>query len=309
MTEYYGLEQLEGNNLSTIATIGNFDGVHKGHQELIKLAVEKGKENNLRTMAVTFHPHPMKCIKPGNHPPTITPLEQKIELLNHFGLDDILIIKFTKEFANLGAAQFIEDILVNTLKVKAVVVGKDYMFGKSRQGDINFLKEYGKTHNFKVFVPEWIKLSDQRISSTLIRESVTSGKLDLAKSMLGRFYQIRGKVVHGRNRGSKLGFPTANLELIDELCPKTGVYAVIPEIDNVKYKGVANIGYSPTFGEQNFTVEVHFLDFKEDLYGRKIKVSFVQRLRGEKKFSGIEELSDQISKDIGQARKILGSIV
>jgi riboflavin kinase/FMN adenylyltransferase len=309
MTEYYGLEQLKGNTSGTIVTIGNFDGVHQGHQELIKLAIEKGKEKNLRTMAVTFDPHPIKCIKPGDHPPIITPLEQKIELLNHFGIDDILVIEFSNEFANLTAAEFTEDILVNILKVKGIVVGKDYMFGKNRKGNINLLKEYGQKHGFEVFVPEFVKFSEKRISSTLIRKAVMNGRLDEAKSMLGRFYQIRGTVVHGRNRGNKIGFPTANLELIDELCPKTGVYAVIPEIDGIKYKGVANIGYSPTFDDHKFTVEVHFIDFREDLYGRKIKVNFIQRLRGEKKFSGIEELSQQISKDVLQAQEIVSSII
>ncbi|MDY0361684.1 MAG: bifunctional riboflavin kinase/FAD synthetase [Desulforegulaceae bacterium] len=309
MAEYYGLEQIKHNNGNTIVTIGNFDGVHKGHQELIKLAITKGKEKNLRTMAVTFDPHPIKCIKPGDHPPIITPLEQKIELLSQFGIDDILVIKFSTEFANLTAVEFTENILVNILKVKGIVVGKDYMFGKNRKGNITLLKEYGKKHGFEVYIPEFVKFSDKRISSTLIRKAVMSGKLDEAKTMLGRFYQIRGTVVHGRNRGNKIGFPTANLELIDELCPKTGVYAVIPEIDEVKYKGVANIGYSPTFGDHKFTVEVHLLDFKEDLYGRKIKVNFIQRLRGEKKFSGIDELSQQISKDVLQAKELVSSII
>lgn len=309
MTEYYGLEQIKENNDNTIVTIGNFDGVHKGHQELIKLTVEKGKEKNLKTMAITFDPHPIKCIKPGDHPPIITPLEQKIELLKYFGIDDILVIEFSKEFANLTAVEFTEDILVNILKVKGIVVGKDYMFGKNRKGNIELLKEYGKKYEFDVFIPEFATFSDKRISSTLIRKSVMGGKLDEAKSMLGRFYQIRGTVVHGRNRGNKIGFPTANLELIDELCPKMGVYAVVPEIEGVKYKGVANIGYSPTFGDHKFTVEVHFIDFKEDLYGRKIKVNFIQRLRGEKKFSGIEELSQQISKDVMNAKEILSELV
>jgi riboflavin kinase/FMN adenylyltransferase len=309
MAQYFGLEQLKGNTVSTIATIGNFDGVHIGHQELIKLAVKKGKEKNLRTMAITFDPHPIKCIKPGDHPPIITPLEQKIELLKSSGIDDILVIEFSKEFASLTACEFTEDILVKILKVKAVVVGKDYMFGKNRKGNIDLLKEFGKKHDFEVFVPEFVKFSEKRISSTLIRKSVMNGKLDEAKKMLGRYYQIRGTVVHGRNRGNTIGFPTANLELIDELCPKTGVYAVIPEIDGVKYKGVANIGYSPTFGDHKFTVEVHFMDFNEDLYGRKIKVSFIQRLRGEKKFSGIEELSAQISKDVLQAKEIVTPLI
>jgi riboflavin kinase/FMN adenylyltransferase len=308
MTDYIGLEDIKKPLENRIVTIGNFDGVHKGHQELMRLAVEKGKKTGYKTLAVTFDPHPIKFIKPEKHPPIITLREQKAELIKNTGIDEVLTIEFSKDFANLTASEFIENILVKKLGVKAVIVGNDYMFGKNRKGDTELLKKYGEKYGYEVIIPEWITLGTKRISSTLIREAVETGDLESARSMLGRDYQIRGKVVHGRNRGNKLGFPTANLDLLDELCPAMGVYAVVPEIDGKKYQGVANIGYSPTFDDHKFTVEVHFLDFTEDLYGKKIKVNFIERLRGEKKFSGIEELSDQITKDVKNARQILGKI-
>ncbi|MGM0417448.1 MAG: bifunctional riboflavin kinase/FAD synthetase [Thermodesulfobacteriota bacterium] len=308
MTEYIGLEEIKKPLENRIVTIGNFDGVHKGHQELMRLAVEKGKKTGFKTIAVTFDPHPIKFIKPEKHPPIITLREQKTELIKKTGIDEVLTIEFSKDFANLTAIEFIEDILVKKLGTKAVVVGNDYMFGKNRKGNIDLLKEYGKKYGFEVIIPEWITLGTKRISSTLIREAVENGDLESARTMLGRDYQIRGTVVHGRNRGNKIGFPTANLDLIDELCPKMGVYAVIPEIDGQKYHGVANIGYSPTFDDHKFTVEVHFLDFTEDLYAKQIKVNFIERLRGEKKFSGIEELSEQIAKDVEKAKNIFAGI-
>jgi riboflavin kinase/FMN adenylyltransferase len=193
--------------------------------------------------------------------------------------------------------------------MKAIVVGKDYTFGRNRKGDIKLLQTYAKNYGFEVIVADWIltlNKSPDRISSTRTRELVMEGRVAEAQKLLGRYYQIRGVVTTGRNRGGRLlGFPTANIILHDELCPKTGVYAVTVESGSNKHKGVANIGYSPTFGDQVFSVEVHILDFNENIYDRKIRVNFIQRIRDEKKFSNISELSDQIKKDIVKARNIL----
>jgi riboflavin kinase/FMN adenylyltransferase len=193
--------------------------------------------------------------------------------------------------------------------MKAIVVGQDYTFGKNRQGNLDLLQTYAKTLGFEVIVADWIQTLNKnpdRISSTRTRELVMAGKVNEAQKLLGRHYQIRGIVTTGRNRGGRLlGFPTANIILHDELCPKTGVYAVTVECRNSRHKGVANIGYCPTFGDQVFSVEVHILDFNENIYDQKIRVNFVQRIRDEKKFSNISELSDQIKKDIVKTRKIL----
>jgi riboflavin kinase/FMN adenylyltransferase len=195
--------------------------------------------------------------------------------------------------------------------MKAIVVGEDYSFGKNREGNIALLKTYAPRYGFEVIVADWIRMSKayaDRISSTKIRQLVTNGLMEQAEKMLGRYYQIRGQVVTGRDRGGKLlGIPTANINLHDELCPKIGIYAVTGECRGKPYKGVANIGYSPTFENHEFTVEVHIFDFDDDIYGEKILVNFIKRIRDEVKFSNISDLIDQIKKDIAAAREILSA--
>jgi riboflavin kinase/FMN adenylyltransferase len=207
----------------------------------------------------------------------------------------------------MPADQFIRELLVKKIGMKAIVVGEDYSFGKNREGSIDLLKSYGPDYGFEVILASWIKMSKgftDRISSTKIRELVIDGHMTEAEKMLGRHYQIRGRVVTGRDRGGKLlGIPTANINLHDELCPKTGIYAVTVECRGNQHNGVANIGYSPTFEDHEFTVEVHILDFNDNIYGEKIRVNFIKRLRDEIKFSNISALIDQIKKDIAAARE------
>ena len=248
-------------------------------------------------------------LKKDNHPPLITLYEQKAELIARTGIDVLICIPFTQEFASLTAAEFVEDLLVRKIGMQAIVVGEDYNFGKNREGNINLLKSFAPRYGFEVIVASWIKTAKnlpERISSTRIRELIIDGKMEQAEKMLGRHYQIRGSVVTGRDRGGKvLGIPTANINLNDELCPKTGIYAVTVECQNKQYKGVANIGYSPTFEDHIFTVEVHIFDFNDNIYGEKIRVNFITRIRDEIKFSGIAALVDQIKQDIAAARDIL----
>lgn len=294
---------------NAVITIGNFDGVHLGHQALFHNLIEKAVAINGTSIAMTFEPHPIRVLKKNNHPPLITLYEQKIELIEKAGLDVLICISFTQEFAAISAKEFVEDILVKRIGIKAIVVGEDYTFGKNREGNIDLLKTLGNKCSFEVIVIDELHIPkpfSERISSTKIRELVMAGKVAESQKLLGRYYQIRGKVEVGRNRGGKLlGFPTANINLYDELSPKIGVYAVMVECKGKKIKGVANIGYSPTFDDYIFTVEAHLLDFKENIYGQKIRVNFIDRLRDEKKFSNISELSEQIKKDIIKARKIL----
>jgi riboflavin kinase / FMN adenylyltransferase len=294
---------------NAVITIGNFDGVHLGHQALFHEVIEKADAINGTSIVMTFEPHPVRVLKQNGHLPLITDYEQKIELIENAGVDVLICIPFTKEFASISANDFIQDVLLKSIGMKAIVVGKDYTFGKNREGDINLLKTYANNLGFEVVVADWIQTSKNwpgRISSTRTRELVMAGKVDEAQKLLGRCYQIRGKVTSGRNRGGKLlGFPTANITLQNELCPKNGIYAVTVECSGTTYQGVANIGFSPTFDDHIFSVEVHILDFNENIYGQKIRINFVQRIRGEKKFSDIPELSAQIKKDIVRARNIL----
>jgi riboflavin kinase/FMN adenylyltransferase len=302
------LDQIKEPFKRAVITIGNFDGVHIGHQALFHEVIEKAEAIDGTSVAMTFEPHPIRVLKQNNHPPLITLYEQKAELIERTGIDVLICIPFTLEFAALSAEQFIKDLLVQKIGMQAIVVGKDYSFGKNREGNIEMLRSYAPRYGFEVIVAGWVKSAramEDRISSTRIRELISDGLMEQAEKMLGRSYQIRGRVVTGRDRGGKLlGIPTANINLSDELCPKTGIYAVTVEFNGQKYKGVANIGYSPTFNDRQFTVEVHILDFNDNIYGKKIRVNFIKRIRDEKKFSSISELIDQIKLDIAAGREI-----
>lgn len=296
---------------NAVITIGNFDGVHIGHQALFHEVIEKADAINGTSIAMTFEPHPMRVLQKNSLPPLITLSEQKIELIERSGIDVLICIPFTREFASITAEAFIKDLLIARIGMRAIVVGKDYTFGKNREGNLSTLKSYASELSYEVIVADWIKAERKvadRISSTKIRELIMAGEVGPARKMLGRNYQVRGLVVKGRDRGGKLlGIPTANINLQDELCPKTGIYAVTVEYRQQLYRGVANIGYSPTFDDNQFTIEVHLLNFSENIYGEKIRVNFIQRIRDEKKFGGIAELKEQIHQDIKTAADILAA--
>jgi riboflavin kinase/FMN adenylyltransferase len=294
---------------NAVITIGNFDGVHIGHQALFHEVIERADAINGTSIAMTFEPHPIRVLKQNGHPPLITLYDQKVELIEKSGIDVLIVVPFTKEFAAITAKEYVLDILIKRIGARVIVVGEDYTFGKNREGNINLLRSYAEALDIQVEVVNWIPISNKsrkRISSTRIRKLVMDGRVRNAQKLLGRHYQIKGEVVAGRNRGGKLlGFPTANINLHDELCPKPGVYAVTVESMGSIFKGVANIGYSPTFDDHEFTVEAHILDFDTNIYGQTIRVNFVQRIRDEIKFSSITELSDQITQDVAFARRAL----
>ncbi|MFO7495959.1 MAG: bifunctional riboflavin kinase/FAD synthetase [Desulfobacterales bacterium] len=303
------LEKIEKPFKNAVITIGNFDGVHIGHQALFHAVIEKADAIGGTSIAMTFEPHPIRVLKPNGHPPLITLYRQKVELISSTGIDVLIGVPFTLEFAAIPARQFVEDLLIKRIGMRAIVVGKDYTFGKDRKGNLAMLQELGQALGFEVIVMDWIEMNSTlqgRISSTRIRKLVMAGKVAKARNLLGRYYQIRGTVATGRDRGGKLlGCPTANINLYDELCPQTGVYAVTVECIGQKFKGVANIGYSPTFDDHLFTVEVHLLDFSDNLYDQEIRVNFIERIRDEKKFNSIADLSAQIQKDVQTARGLL----
>jgi riboflavin kinase/FMN adenylyltransferase len=303
------IDKIEKPYKNAVITIGNFDGVHIGHQALFYEVIEKADSIGGTSIVMTFDPHPVRVLKQNGHLPLITLNEQKIELIENSGIDVLICTQFNKAFAAISAKEFVENLLLKCIGMKAIVVGKDYTFGRNREGNLELLQTYADNLGFEVIVADWVQTSKglpNRISSTRTRELVMAGEVAEAKKLLGRYYQIRGVVTTGRNRGGRLlGFPTANITLHDELCPKNGVYAVTIDCMEKKYHGVANIGYSPTFDDGVFSVEVHILDFNENIYGQKIRVNFVQRIRDEIKFSDITELSDAIRKDIEKARKTL----
>lgn len=290
---------------SSIVTLGNFDGVHIGHQKVLKAVKARSEKSKLPSIVYTFEPHPLKVIAPHKSPPLLTILEEKINLIKASGVDFLVLARFTKEFASQHPEKFVENVLAKQLKAKEVWVGHDYAFGKARAGTIEHLKELGKKFNFRVSVIPACKKRGVIISSSKIREYVTDGKIKEAASLLGRPYAVSGKVVRGRNIGKHLGFPTANIAIHNELIPKDGIYAVRVLLDEKRYKGAANIGFAPTFHNKKRAVEVHIMDFKRNIYGKNLKIEFIQRLRGEKIFKSAEELAAQIRKDVNMAKKIL----
>jgi len=303
------LDDIEEPFPNAVITIGNFDGVHIGHQALFQEVIERADAIGGTSIAMTFEPHPIRVLKQNGNPPLITLYDQKVELIEKSGMDVLIAVPFDHDFADVTAKEFVLDILIKRIGARIIVVGKDYTFGKNREGNLNLLRSYAEALDIQVVTVDWIPVANQdenRISSTRIRQLVMDGQVAKAQKLLGRHYQIKGMVVTGRNRGGKLlGFPTANINLHDELSPKLGVYAVTVECMGATHKGVANIGFSPTFDDHMFTVEVHILDFDSNIYAQEIRINFIQRIRDEIKFANIEELSEQITKDIAIARGIL----
>lgn len=300
------LTEIEEPLKNPVLTIGNFDGVHRGHLVLFDKVKSIAKDIGGKSVVMTFEPHPIKVVKPGNGPPLITPFKQKIKLIVDAGIDIIICIPFTDEFATISAQDFIREILVGKIGVKEIVVGYDYTFGKGRSGNIDLLRSMGNELGYRVHVVDPVQLNHTPVSSTSIRDLVKAGDLPEAKRLLGRDYRISGKVKKGMGRGGRLlGFPTANLLPEDELIPKNGVYSVIVYIEGVKYFGVCNIGNNPTFGGTTLSIETHILDFSGDLLGKEITIVFTHRLREEKTFSSKEELADEIKKDIEIAKGLL----
>ncbi len=304
MTTTYTLDNLPEDIKNPVVTIGNFDGVHWAHQAIFKKVIERAKDLNGTSVVITFEPHPIKVMSPDKARPLITLLEQKGELVINQGIDIFLLIKFTREFAAIPARDFVKDILVDKLGIKEVVVGYDYAFGHRREGNIKLLKEMGQQFNFEVHQVGPVYVGNSLVSSTSIRNLIMDGRVSEAKRLLGRNYQIRGEVIRGRDRGGPLlGYPTANLRLVDELIPKEGVYIVTVDIDGKIYQGLTNIGYNPTFKDKTLSVETHIFYLSADILKKKIKINFLSRLRDEITFASVKELSKQISRDIKQARE------
>jgi len=302
------LEEIKKPFSKAVITIGNFDGVHLGHQSLFQKVKERAKIIKGTSIVITFEPHPVKVLT-GKHIPLITPLPRKLELIAAQGIEVTICLPFTKEFSQISAEEFVKEILIKKIGMKEIVIGYNYTFGRKREGNVELLKILGEKLGFKVHVIEPVMINGQIVSSSLVRELITAGQVDKVKDFLSRYYQVAGKVIPGHGRGSRLlGIPTANLSLINEVFPKPGVYAVEVIYQKNRYQGVANIGFNPTFGNNTLSVETHILDFNENIYDKTIKLNFIKRLRDEKKFKNVQDLATQIKKDIEVARKILPPI-
>lgn len=300
-----GIHNIQPSDHGCILTIGNFDGVHKGHQCVIAALVAKAKALNCVAAVLVFEPQPQELFAPKSAPARLCRLRDKYALLAKLGVERLICVNFTHKFASQSAQQFIEELLVGKLGIKHLIVGDDFHFGKNREGDFSMLSQAGGKFGFAVTDTASYKLADCRISSTAIREALQEDKLADVENMLGRPYSIWGKVFHGDKRGRQLGFPTANVLLKRQKSPLCGVFAVLVQTPQGWFKGVANIGPRPTVAGVRQQVEVHIFDFNADLYSQCIEVVIKRKLRNVMKFDDLEALTTQISKDSEQAKQAL----
>lgn len=306
--EIYSSEDLPLELPSPVVTLGNFDGVHLGHQVLLSESLRLAHELQGTPMVVTFEPHPRRILRPQASLKLLTTFEERLALIREFGLKAVLVIPFSKALAELPAEEFVEEYLLYGLKIKGLVVGFNYRFGKGREGDTELLKTMGEKYGFRVRVVPPKEVAGFTVSSSLIRELLCRGEVQEASRLLGRPYRLSGRVVKGHGRGRKLGFPTANLEVPPEkLIPARGVYAVKVKVNDRSFNGVMNIGLKPTFDERDLSLEVFIFEFQEDIYGQNLSVEFIKYLRPEKKFASPAALKTQIEIDCKLAKDVLTS--
>ena len=307
----FGINQIKKPFINPVVTLGNFDGVHLGHQRIFERLKAEAIRIQGEAIVITFEPHPLKILSPKHCPPLITPFKKKMMFIEKIGIEKVLCIEFSLAFAEISPAEFIRDILVEKVNTKKIVIGYNYHFGKNQMGNVRILKNAGKYFNFEVEVMEPLEIDHIVVSSSKIRELIKMGYVEEAAKLLGRNYPIIGKVVKGSLRGHTLGFPTANLEISEELYPKAGVYAAGVVWNHKGFNGVVNVGYNPTFSptqktgsqKNELSVEVYILNFNEEIYGEEIQVNFKRRIRDEIRFDSPSQLVEQIERDIRWAKE------
>lgn len=293
---------------ASVVTIGNFDGVHRGHAGIFDHLKQTSRALGLPSVVVTFEPHPLKVLAPQSAPLLITTFEQKAALIGEAGIDYLVVVPFTPEFSQMSAGHFVRTILCGSLGMKHIIIGHDYAFGRGREGNFDTLANLGQVHGFTLEDLPPIGTGGVVFSSSLVRAAVADGDMGTASQILGRYYRISGTVVHGREIGHSLGFPTANIATANELIPPDGVYAVMAEIDGSCVKGACNIGFNPTFSGTMRTVEVFLLDFSRQIYDHGITLCFVQRLRPERTFADAGALKSAINADVANTRTVLEQV-
>jgi riboflavin kinase / FMN adenylyltransferase len=286
----------------TVATMGNFDGIHLGHQTLVRTTVEESKRLGYPSTVLTFEPHPLKILAPERAPLLILSYADKTALLEAIGVDIVVAQRFDRQFASIAADDFVRRFLVDRLKVKKLWVGRDLRFGRGRKGGTDDLLRLAPGAGFEVGVVDPILIDGVRISSSRIRQLVEAGRVNDVRPMLGRYHFVSGRVVPGHRRGQTLGFPTANIATETEVVPLNGIYATLIQLKNKQWLSVSSVGVNPTFGGGPRTVESFILDFEGDLYGQAVKLSFVQRIRDEKNFAMVEDLITQMHEDVKRAK-------
>ncbi|WP_159022309.1 bifunctional riboflavin kinase/FAD synthetase [Formosa sp. L2A11] len=286
--------------ISTVVTIGTFDGVHLGHQKILKRLVNTAKETHLKSVVLTFFPHPRMVLQNDANIKLINTIEERSDILEQSGLDYLCVQKFTKEFSRITAEDFVKEILIDQLKAKRVIIGYDHHFGRNRSANINDLRRFGELYNFEVEEISAEDVDEVSVSSTKIRKALNAGDIEKANTYLGYPFCLNGTVITGKQIGKQLQYPTANLKIGEayKLIPKHGVYVVKSEIDNKTVFGMMNIGTNPTVSDSSLQhIEIHFFNFDDDLYGKQLRIDMLHRLRDEKKFDSIADLKSQLQQD------------
>lgn len=301
-----GLENLKEKYRDVVLTIGNFDGVHIGHQKILRNVSARARAIGGTAMAITFDPHPAKIVTPEKGVRVLTPFQEKVRLMGFHGIEVVLCIHFDREFSAIKPDEFIQGVIVSRIGAREVIVGHNYSFGKGKKGTTGLLRSRSRKYGFIFRVIRSARLYGDVVSSSRVRSLLSRGRVCEASWLLGRPYMMEGVVVRGTGRGGRLlHIPTANISTLNELVPKEGVYAVKVDLSGKILDGAANLGKNPTFGENRVSYEVHILDFSEDVLHKKLKVHFIDRIRDEKAFPDVDILREQITRDTERAREIL----
>ena len=306
MKIYRSIEDYDEDKRSVV-TIGTFDGIHLGHQEILSRLIKSSKNKDLNSVVLTFFPHPRIILNKYNEVKMIDTLDEKIIHLNEIGIDSLIIHPFDKNFSLLSANQFIKDFLVDKLKIKHIIIGYDHRFGKGREASVTDLKNYADDYDFTVEEIKAQEIEKITVSSTKIRNSINQGDIKTTEKYLGRYFNLTGKVVKGDGLGKKINYPTANIFIEEtyKIIPKDGVYLVETIIKDKLFNGMMNIGHRPTIGTKNKSIEVHLFNFNEDIYGQVISIKMISKIRDEKKFSSIQALKEQLVKDENYCLKLI----
>jgi riboflavin kinase/FMN adenylyltransferase len=301
MKVHFGFEEWSSSSRTSV-TLGNFDGVHLGHQKILARVIQLSRSAGIPAVAITFDPVPKKILQPDTAPPLIQTLEQRLNKLERLGLTDVIVVRFSKPFAQKKPEEFAREFLVNRLKLRFFVIGEGFSFGHQKQGDLTLLRKLGSLYDFEVDAVSEVRDDGTRISSSQIRKYILHGQMESASRFLGEPFTMTGVVVEGEQLGGKLGIPTANLQFENEIVPAHGVYVCNAVASGETYSAVTNIGVRPTFEGKKLTVEAHLLDFSGNLYGSRMDLQFLSKLRDERKFENVDALKTQIMKDIQLAR-------
>jgi riboflavin kinase/FMN adenylyltransferase len=291
-----------------VLALGNFDGLHRGHLKIIERVKRGALEHGGTPMAMTFDPHPPRVVRPDKAPPLLMTKAQRLEALHRAGVSCVAVVRFTSELSQWDPEMFVRTVLVDWLRISKVWVGANFLFGHGRSGNFSLLRTLGARYGFRADKIDPVRYKDFVVSSTRIRRLVSEGRMDEAGALMGHPYYVDGSVVHGRGRGREIGVPTANLVTENELIPPHGVYATTLTVNGIVHAGLTNIGVRPTFGESERAIETHLLGYAGDLYGRQVRLSFVQRLRDERRFPDVDALRAQIDADRRRAERLFTRI-